>query len=138
MSTDTATASTNGHADLGARIRERRRALGRSQMWLAQRIGVHTSNICHIEKGRHNPRPSTARAIDRVLSLDHATKGHAAATVSIPSSLDEYATAVDLPYREVRRLLRAWRAANPASAADFGDPEACDWAGLHAVVRGDG
>lgn len=53
---------------IGQRIRERRRALGLSQVALAQRSGVHAISIVRIEGGRE-PRPSTLAKLATALDV---------------------------------------------------------------------
>lgn len=62
--------STNSPAELGAVIRERRRALGLSQDDLALSIGVNRRVIGQLEGGKQTVRLEIALAAARALGLD--------------------------------------------------------------------
>lgn len=52
---------------MGAQIRKRRRELGRTQEWLAEKADVSTSFIGHIERGDRKASLETLVKISRVL-----------------------------------------------------------------------
>lgn len=60
---------------LGARLRARREALGRSQADVAEAAGVHVTYMSGLERGLRNPSILVLRAVCSVLdmSLDEAT-----------------------------------------------------------------
>jgi len=52
---------------IGARIKERRRALGLSQKQLGKVVGVTYANISHWEQGVNNPRPNKLQRLSNAL-----------------------------------------------------------------------
>ncbi|MEB4614630.1 helix-turn-helix domain-containing protein [Leucobacter sp. M11] len=99
--------------EVGARVREIRRATGISQMDLAELATMHFSNIGKIERGQANPSLSTLARIATALDTTVA-------------ELTSGVTAVHVPARDrqvtVRDLLRA-REEQLARDAEPGDAE---------------
>jgi transcriptional regulator with XRE-family HTH domain len=55
------------------RVKAERIRRGWTQVQLAYRVGIHTSDISRIENGHLRPLPKHRQALARVLGLDHAT-----------------------------------------------------------------
>lgn len=57
-------------AALGQRIRKARRARQRTQAWLAQEIGIETSNVSSWERGRTSPATVNLSRLAHLLDID--------------------------------------------------------------------
>lgn len=58
---------------IGQNIRERREALGKTQVWLAEKAGCLQSQISEWERDIGSPRTDTAVAIAKALRVSIAT-----------------------------------------------------------------
>lgn len=56
-------------ADLGINLREARERLGLTQEQVAQRSGVHATEVSRIEAGRRDPQVSTVRRLAKALEM---------------------------------------------------------------------
>jgi transcriptional regulator with XRE-family HTH domain len=63
--------SLNDHpvAKLGANLREARKELGMSQEAVAERSGVHATEVSRIEAGKRDPRVSTVERLARAVKM---------------------------------------------------------------------
>lgn len=55
--------------DLGSNLRDARKRLGLTQEEVAERSGVHPTEISRIESGKRDPRASTLRRLARALEV---------------------------------------------------------------------
>lgn len=56
-------------ANLGTNLREARKRLGLTQEQVAQRSGVHSTEISRIEAGKRDPQISTVRRLAKALGM---------------------------------------------------------------------
>jgi transcriptional regulator with XRE-family HTH domain len=56
-------------ADLGINLREARERLGLTQEQVAQRSGVHATEVSRIEAGKRDPQVSTVRRLAKALEM---------------------------------------------------------------------
>lgn len=56
-------------AKLGANLREARKDLGMSQEAVAERSGVHATEVSRIEAGKRDPRVSTVERLARAVKM---------------------------------------------------------------------
>lgn len=56
-------------AKLGANLREARKQLGMSQEAVAERSGVHATEVSRIEAGKRDPRVSTVERLARAVKM---------------------------------------------------------------------
>lgn len=56
-------------ADLGANLREARERLGLTQEQVAQRSGVHATEVSRIEAGKRDPQVSTVRRLAKAVEV---------------------------------------------------------------------
>jgi len=56
--------------NLGANLREARKNLGLSQEQVAERSGVHATEVSRIEAGKRDPRVSTVERLARAVGLN--------------------------------------------------------------------
>jgi transcriptional regulator with XRE-family HTH domain len=56
-------------ADLGANLREARERLGLTQEQVAQRSGVHVTEVSRIEGGKRDPQVSTVRRLAEAVEV---------------------------------------------------------------------
>lgn len=56
-------------AKLGANLREARKNLGMSQEAVAERSGVHATEVSRIEAGKRDPRVSTVERLARAVKM---------------------------------------------------------------------
>lgn len=78
-------------AELGARVRYRRKALGLTRKAVATLCGVHAQYIGQIERGRANPTVLLAARLSRVLGVElmllEADAGEAVIGRAVPDGL---------------------------------------------------
>lgn len=55
--------------DLGANLREARERLGLTQEQVAQRSGVHATEVSRIEAGKRDPQVSTVRRLAKAVDV---------------------------------------------------------------------
>ena len=55
--------------DLGSNLREARKRLGLTQEQVAERSGVHSTEISRIEGGKRDPQVSTLRKLAKAVEL---------------------------------------------------------------------
>jgi len=55
--------------DLGFNLREARKQLGLTQEQVAERSGVHATEVSRIEAGKRDPRVSTVRRLAKAVRL---------------------------------------------------------------------
>jgi transcriptional regulator with XRE-family HTH domain len=58
-----------GMGDLGANLREARERLGLTQEQVAQRSGVHATEVSRIEGGKRDPQVSTVRRLAKAVEV---------------------------------------------------------------------
>jgi len=58
-----------GVADLGTNLREARERLGLTQEEVAQRSGVHATEVSRIEAGKRDPQVSTVRRLAKAVEV---------------------------------------------------------------------
>lgn len=56
-------------ANLGSNLREARKRLGLTQEQVAQRSGVHTTEVSRIEGGKRDPQVSTVRRLAEAVEV---------------------------------------------------------------------
>lgn len=56
-------------ADLGTNLRELRKSLGLTQEDVAQRSGVHATEVSRIEGGKRDPKVSTLERLARAVGV---------------------------------------------------------------------
>lgn len=56
-------------ADLGTNLREARERLGLTQEQVAERSGVHATEVSRIESGKRDPQVSTLRRLAKAVEL---------------------------------------------------------------------
>jgi transcriptional regulator with XRE-family HTH domain len=66
------TAKTPAQVELGRRARERRIALGLSQMGLAERIGLHFTFVSSVERGERKLTLASIMSLAEGLDIDPA------------------------------------------------------------------
>jgi transcriptional regulator with XRE-family HTH domain len=57
-------------ADLGTNLREAREGLGLSQEQVAERSGVHATEVSRIEAGKRDPQVSTVRRLAEAVEVN--------------------------------------------------------------------
>ncbi|HEX5927796.1 MAG TPA: helix-turn-helix transcriptional regulator [Solirubrobacterales bacterium] len=55
--------------DLGSNLREARKRLGLTQEQVAERSGVHSTEVSRIEAGKRDPRVSTLQRLARAVEV---------------------------------------------------------------------
>lgn len=58
-----------GMADLGTKLREARERSGLTQEQVAQRSGVHATEVSRIEAGKRDPRVTTLRRLAKAVEV---------------------------------------------------------------------
>jgi len=58
-----------GMADLGTNLREARERLGLTQEQVAERSGVHATEVSRIEAGKRDPQVSTVRRLAKAVEV---------------------------------------------------------------------
>jgi transcriptional regulator with XRE-family HTH domain len=56
--------------DLGANLRNARKKLGLTQEDVAERSGVHSTEVSRIEAGKRDPRVSTLRRLAKAVEVE--------------------------------------------------------------------
>lgn len=59
-----------GMADLGGNLRRTRKQLGLTQEQVAERSGVHATEVSRIEGGKRDPKVSTLERLARALKVE--------------------------------------------------------------------
>jgi predicted ATPase/DNA-binding XRE family transcriptional regulator len=107
-----------GPADLGALVREQRRALGLTQEELAERAGVSTRSISELERGgQHVPRRDTLNLLAGALQLSGAAREEFEATCT--QQLRRRFQAAPLRTEEVSREHRSPRVLTPFIGREY-------------------